>query len=84
MTWRPDMTLDELGTEMSILCAELERIEARGETLTKEEQANLQNRVMLVTESLEMEHGTITTVFGPEVPAETQKMFFKLQEFTSE
>jgi hypothetical protein len=84
MAWKPDMTLDEIGTEMTELCAEVKQIEASGKTLTKDERKALWNRQMLAIEDLEMRHGTITTVFGPEVPAETQKMFFTLQEFAAE
>ena len=81
MTWKANMTLGELTTEMSNLCAEVERIEARGETVIEsEERDSLWNQIMLVTEELERSHGTLTTVFGPDVPAETQRMFFSLHE----
>ena len=81
MTWKADMTLEQLTAELRNLCAEVERIEARGETLTQsEERDSLCNQILLVTDSLEMGHGTITTVFGLDVPAETQKMYFKLEK----
>ena len=81
MTWKPNMTLEEIGAEMTELCAEVKQIEASGKTLTKEEREALTNRAMLVVESLQYDYGTITTVFEPEVPAETQKMFRELEAF---
>ena len=70
------MTLDEISTEMTELCAEVKQIEAGSKALTTE----FKYQVGMVLESLE-EHGEWAMVFKPEVPAETQQMWGKLDEF---
>lgn len=44
MTWKPNMTLEEIGTEMTEVCAEVKQIETSGKTLTKEEREALTTR----------------------------------------
>ena len=39
-----DMTLDEIGTEMNAICAEVKQIEAGGKTLTKDELADVKEQ----------------------------------------
>ena len=76
MTWKPGMTLDEIGSEMTKLCAEVKQIEAGSKALTEE----FKNEVGLVVEELE-NHGEWTMVFVPEVPAEAQKLYRELDDF---
>ena len=76
MAWKPHMTLDELNTEMTALCAKVKDVEENG-GLTKAEEKELNKKVLLTVESLE-EHGEWNIVFKPEVPAETRKMYEEL------
>lgn len=78
-----DMTLDEIGTEMNAICAEVKQIEAGGKTLTKDELADVKNRAELVVESLQYNHGVVTFLFDPEVPATTTAMFYELEAFVN-
>lgn len=54
----------------------VKQCESSGKTMTAREK----HRMGLLVEDLRNNYGTITTVLNPEVPAETQKMFFELEE----
>lgn len=79
LAWK-DMTLDEIGTEMTEIC---KQIESGDKTLTKDELKELKNDAGWLIERLQEQHGEWTMVFGPEVPAEVQKMWHTLDEFAN-
>lgn len=66
------MTLDEFGTEMTALCAQLRKVDS----MTEVERANLSRQAEGLCSELESDYGV--PAFKPEVPAETQKAFFTL------
>jgi hypothetical protein len=74
-----DARLTQITADMATLYAEVKDISIEG--LTEAERANLETRVLCVTENLEMEYGVLA--FGNDVPFDTQSTFFALQRFLS-
>jgi hypothetical protein len=74
-----DARLTEITTDMARLYAELKDVSVEG--LTEAERAELETRVLCVTEHLEIEYRIMA--FGDDVPYQTQAMWFDLQRFVS-
>jgi hypothetical protein len=78
MTYRPGMTLDEFGTELTALCAQLQKADG----MTEAEQEDLYDHTTDVLCLLENDYGV--PALKPEVPEATQAMFFTLYKFLKE